>query len=413
MSFAYDDVPYDTEANVETHPVAMATVAALAGLTPAGARRARVLEIGCGDGSNLSAMAAYLPEARFVGFDLAARAIEAGRRVAPPNVDLSVGDIAKVEARGAFDYVIAHGIYSWVPVRDELLRLLRASLAPNGVGFLSFNAMPGWRYRGSLRELMRDATRNVSSPADQVRTALRVVEEIARGGRGAPGYLGALAEHAGEYLEHVAKATPPESPYSYYVFHDLLAETNDAFSYSEMESRLAAAGLRMISETPLRRRPLDEMPFLQLLIQRDDDPPPAPIDAERAGQLFLWADFTPAGGGAVRTSTGAVVTPPPGSSLARAAAHAPGFVKVRDLDPDPRFAAQVLEGFRDGVFVLRTEPPVLPRELPRYIRERAEETHVLTSALHRSYRVESLELDAKLRERLHRLAFTIASSEAP
>ncbi|MFO0740802.1 MAG: class I SAM-dependent methyltransferase [Labilithrix sp.] len=80
MASAYDEVPYDTEANVETHPVAMATLARLAGLTPAPAWHARVLEIGCGDGENLGAAAAYLPEARFVGFDLAERAISSGRR---------------------------------------------------------------------------------------------------------------------------------------------------------------------------------------------------------------------------------------------------------------------------------------------------------------------------------------------
>lgn len=397
MTFAYDEVPYDTEANVDTHPVAMATIAALAGLSPAAAARARILEIGCGDGANLSAMAAYLPSAKLVGFDLAARAIEAGKAMAPPNVELFVGDIAKVGGLGEFDYVIAHGIYSWVPVREELLRLMRASLAPDGIGFLSFNAMPGWRHRGSLRELMRDRTRDVADPAEKVRTALLVVEEIARGGEGALGYLGKLAAGARAYLEHVARATPPQAPYSHYVFHDLLADINDAFSYGEVESALANAGCRIISEAPLLARPRDEMPFLQCLIQRDDAPAAAPIDASRAGELYLWADFTPVAGG-FRTSTGALVQPPPGSGLARAAQHAPGFVKIRDLDPDPRFASQLLEGFREGVFVLRREPPVLPTELPPSVRGR----RVMTSALHRSYRVDASEVP---RERLVRLGF--------
>jgi hypothetical protein len=279
---------------------------------------------------------------------------------------------------------------------------MRASLAPNGIGFLSFNAMPGWRYRASLRELMRDRTRNIESPGEKVRTALAVVDEIARGGTGAPGYLGALATHARSYLEHVARATPPESPYSYYVFHDLLADINDAFSYSQMERELAAAGLRVISETPLGTTPRDELPFLQLLIQRDDGPTPSPIDPSRAGDLFLWADFAPLPNG-FGTSTGAVVTPPPESGLARAAAKAPGFVKVHDLDPDPRFAAQLLDGFREGVFGLRTEPPALPSELPEYTRARAIRSLLMTSALHRSYRVEAARTVP--RERLWRLAF--------
>lgn len=396
--FAYDQVPYDTEANVDTHPVAMATIAHLAGLEAAAARNARVLEIGCGDGGNLSAMAAYLPDAKFVGFDLATRAIEAGKAVAPSNVELFVGDISTVEGLGEFDYVIAHGIYSWVPVREELLRLMRASLAPNGVGFLSFNAMPGWRYRASMRELMRDATRNITEPAERVGNALKVVQELARGGEGAPGYLGKLATDARAYLEHVEKATPPGAPYSHYVFHDLLADINDAFTYGEIEFALGKSGLRIISDTPLRSRSRDELPFLQILIQRDDGLAPSPIDASRASDLLLWADLAPVAGG-FRTSTGFMVRPTPDSGLAHAAAHTPGFVKIRDLDPDPRFAEQMLSGFRDGVFVLRSEAPVLPAELPAYVRgSRA----VMTSGLHRSYRVDGSEVP---REKFQRLAF--------
>lgn len=429
MTFAYDEVPYDTEANSEAHPVAMATLARLAGLQPAVAANARVLEIGCGDGGNLAAAAAYLPEARFVGFDLAAGAIASGRALAPANVELFVGDIVEVASDeasrprlGEFDYVIAHGICSWVPgpVREALLRLMRSCLAPAGIGFVSFNAMPGWRYRASLRELMRDGTRTLGEAGERVRAALGIVEEIARGGKGAPGYLGELAEHAAGYLEHVRAATPPDAPFSYYVFHDLLAETNDAFSCPEMESLLGSAGLRSVCETPLVTRPRDEMPFLQWLIQRDDAPIAAsPMSAERAADLFLWCDFAPAGvggAGAWRTTTGAVVRPPPGSGLERAAALAPGFARVKDLDPDPRFAEQLLEGFREGVFVLRSEPPPLPSEVPAHVRSRAaralaagKASEVLTSALHRSYRVAAADLtldSPQMQDRLHRLAFT-------
>jgi len=83
--------------------------------------------------------------------------------------------------------------------------------------------------------------------------------------------------------------------------------------------------------------------------------------------------------------------------------HAPGFVRVRDLDPDPRFAQQVLDGFREGVFVLRREPPSVTAEVPSFVRGRK----VLTSALHRSYRVATSSFDdPEFRERLWRLAFT-------
>lgn len=45
-----------------------------------------MLELGCGNGDHLIVAAAYMPDARFLGFDLAADAIAAGQRMAPPNV---------------------------------------------------------------------------------------------------------------------------------------------------------------------------------------------------------------------------------------------------------------------------------------------------------------------------------------
>ncbi|MBX3226777.1 MAG: class I SAM-dependent methyltransferase [Labilithrix sp.] len=408
MAFAYDDVPYDTEACSEAHPVAMATIARLHGQDPAPARRARVLEIGCGDGENLIAAATYLPEATFVGFDLAAAAIEAGKAVAPPNVRLFAGDIMKNHDLGEFDYVVAHGLYSWVPppVQAALLALTRRSLAPHGVAFLSMNALPGWDYRRALRELALDRVRDVTDPEARVRGALAAIAEIATGGEGAPGYLGRLAAAAASYLAHVEAATPPEAPFSRYVFHDLLAEYNRPVGVEELQREVAAHDLRVLGETPLQApftasalgslrafMAESELPFLQVLLVRDDGGADRGVVLERVNDLWLWADFAPAGD-AFRTSTGALVRPPRGSGLERATRHAPGFVCVRELtEDDPELAAALLEGFRAGVFTLRSEPPVLGPEVAPHVRARARRgQHVLTNAIHRSFRVSPAEL---------------------
>ena len=116
--FAYDAVPYDTEANPEAHPRSMATLARLLGRAAAPPSTARVLEIGCGDGEHLIAAASYLPRARFVGFDLAgdavARGTAAARAAGIENVELLHRDVRDVAAAGlgptggAFDSVVAH-----------------------------------------------------------------------------------------------------------------------------------------------------------------------------------------------------------------------------------------------------------------------------------------------------------------
>lgn len=413
--FAYDVVPYDTKAHEDTHPVAMATVAHLCGLTAAPATKARVLEIGCGDGENIVAAASYLPDAKFVGFDLARAAIEAGQKNAGPNVSMSVGDILTAKDLGEFDYVIAHGLYSWVPepVRNALLGLIKASLAPDGLAFLSLNAMPQWQYRRSLRELALDRARNVTEPAERVAIALAVVDEIAAGGKGAPGYLGRLAAEAATYRAHVDAGMVEGAPFARYVFHDLLAECNEAFSLAEMETRCAAAGLHIVTPTPLGTKSQAELPFMQLLLAAKPGSPPA---AERVRDLWLWADLTPVAGG-FRTTTGALVRPPKDSPFERAAAKAPGFVQVRELiadlsatDQTVFLEHQLLAGLREGVFALRTEPAAVTNEYaPHVVACVRRGLRVVTNALQRSFHIDEKDaaaiLEGKPTDRLRRHLF--------
>src|SRR5580658_8781803 len=139
---AYDMIAYPGYAYVQTHPDHIAALARLCGLSPAPIDTCRVLEVGCGDAANLIPMALALPQASFRGFDLAASSIERGeamvRELDITNLTLQQLDISEAPDRlGEFDYVIAHGFYSWVPqaARDKLMAICRASLAPQGVAF--------------------------------------------------------------------------------------------------------------------------------------------------------------------------------------------------------------------------------------------------------------------------------------
>src|SRR2546423_1022358 len=117
---AYDHVLYPSLAHVQTHPDRLATIAALFGMQTAPVEKCRVLELGCGDGTNLISMAYGLPNSEFVGIDAAGRAIAAGnemiRDLSLHNVRLEQLDLVKFAAEGnPFEYIIAHGVYSWVP----------------------------------------------------------------------------------------------------------------------------------------------------------------------------------------------------------------------------------------------------------------------------------------------------------
>ncbi len=127
---SYDEVPYEGYPFPQTHPDRLATVARLLGVGAAPAESCRVLELGCTDGGNLIPMAASLPHSSFLGIDLSGRQIAAARKIiqalALENIEVRHLDIADVgDDFGTFDYIICHGVYSWVPapIQDEVLRI--------------------------------------------------------------------------------------------------------------------------------------------------------------------------------------------------------------------------------------------------------------------------------------------------
>jgi SAM-dependent methyltransferase len=168
MATVYDEVRYPSRPFGKTHPRRLGVAAALLGLPYAPTETARVLEIGCGEGGNIVPIAASYPQATVVGFDLAASAIARGQAVADAlglrNIRLRALDILQAGPElGEFDYIIAHGVYSWTPepVRAALLDLVRACLAPNGLAFVSYNALPGCHIRLMVREMLLRHLRGV------------------------------------------------------------------------------------------------------------------------------------------------------------------------------------------------------------------------------------------------------------
>jgi SAM-dependent methyltransferase len=157
MSDAYAAVPYPGHPYARTHPDHLALMARLHGLAPADPDACRVVELACGDGMNLVAMAAASAGVRVAGIDLDAAAIRRGQAVAgelgiTDRVDLRTGDLLDDVPFEPADYAICHGLYTWAPpeVADAALAAMGRLLAPDGVGFLSFNLRPGWGVRRAL-----------------------------------------------------------------------------------------------------------------------------------------------------------------------------------------------------------------------------------------------------------------------
>ena len=187
MDTAYDRVPYPTATYTQTHVRRLAAIARLFGVSAPEIRTCRVLEIGCGEGANLVSMAVDLPESQFVGIDLSqtaiARATELAKHAGVENVTFRQVDVAELVGRpGECDYVIAHGVFSWVPreVQDKILDLCERVLAPTGIAYISYNTYPGWHVREMLAEMMRFHTSGVEDPEVAVTEGLGVVQAVGR-----------------------------------------------------------------------------------------------------------------------------------------------------------------------------------------------------------------------------------------
>jgi SAM-dependent methyltransferase len=185
MTTTYDAVSYPTVPRALAHPGHLFAVAKMFGLAPAPVETARVLEIGCGDGGHMLACAAAMPNATFVGFDLSAEAVARGQALVRDaglgNARIEVGDITTWPPDGAaFDYIVADGIYSWIPapVREALVALAGRALAPHGVAFFSFNVYPGCYTRKMLWDMMRFHVRGIDDPEKQIDEALRMADFI-------------------------------------------------------------------------------------------------------------------------------------------------------------------------------------------------------------------------------------------
>ncbi len=245
MSTSYDIVHYPGHALAQAHPDRLATIAALFGMKPADITRCRVLEVACGDGLNLTSVALSLPDAECIGIDLAAAGIKKGqdrvRRLGLKNIELRQLDLLDVgEDLGRFDFIIAHGIYSWVPakVRDKLLSICKQNLAENGVAYVSYNTYPGGHMRDLVREMMRFHVSEFDDPRQRVTQARSLIKFIVDAGSEPDLYRMVLQKE----LDRINEFTDSS------LFHDDLGEHNAPVYFYQFVEHAARHGLKYLSE---------------------------------------------------------------------------------------------------------------------------------------------------------------------
>ncbi len=240
----FNVVPYTSVAFPQSQPARLAALGMLFGLSPPAVGTARVLELGCAAGGNLIPQAVRFPSAKFVGIDLSVRHVEDGRRriasLGLGNIEIRQGDLATIELEERFDYVICHGVYSWVPpaARDAILRLSSRNLTRGGIAYVSYNVFPGWRMRNVVRDIMLYHAGESGPPRERIAKARWVVEQMAK-------FTPATSPYGAMLRDEAARLAKSDDSY---IQGEFLVADNAPCYFHEFAAAAQAHGLTYLCE---------------------------------------------------------------------------------------------------------------------------------------------------------------------
>ena len=249
----YSELGYKSMPFPYTTPATLEAYADLVGVSAPNPKTARVLELGATYGGNIISQALFNPDATFVGIELSQEQVEKGNEVIAnaglTNVSLIQSDIASIGSEiGTFDYIIAHGVYSWVDdgVKDALLRLIDEHLAEDGIAYISYNTYPGWHTMDEVRQLMMFSNRD--------KTQFNHKEKVLHG-KTIGSIVGSqilkydnLKERNSKFLGALRSVMQKDE---YYVGHDHLEPNNDPVYFYQFNDHLGAHNLAYLCDADL------------------------------------------------------------------------------------------------------------------------------------------------------------------
>lgn len=245
LSDAYDDMPYISYPFSQTHPDFLKAVCSLFDFTTPSVASANILEIGCAFGGNCIPLAQQYPNAQVLGLDLSAKQIAVGQQAVKTaglgNIILKQQDITEYHPpQKEFDYIICHGVFSWVPdiVKSAILRVISEGLSDNGVAIVSYNTYPGWKFREIYRDVMRYRSQGVGNVREKIGYGLGMLDFLKENIiPNSPS--GAAIEH---YYEGIRGANHA------YLAHEDFEEVNEPCYFHEFMEKAADNGLSFVAE---------------------------------------------------------------------------------------------------------------------------------------------------------------------
>lgn len=254
----YDESPYESYPFAQTSTKHLSTIAHLFGLKTPDIENARILELGCASGGNIIPQAALYPKAKFVGVDLSAEQVKVGealiKKTGLKNVEIKAASITDIDdSYGEFDYIICHGVLSWVPdfVRDSIFKVCSERLSATGVAYISYNTLPGWNMVRSIRDMMLYHSKGFQNIEDQITQSALLLEFIKDSLEGSDTPYAKVLKQEAEVL-----SGQPRN----YLRHDHMEEENFQYYFYQFMDKAAENGLQYLGDSSVASMFLGNLP---------------------------------------------------------------------------------------------------------------------------------------------------------
>ncbi len=288
---AYDSLQYENLPFWMAHPDWIRTLALLSGVDARPVERCRVLEIGCARGGHLIPLASLLPESEFVGIDLAPSQIDEARdfaaRLGLTNIRFEAMDVRALPANwGQFDYIVCHGVFSWVPAdtRQAILDVCARHLSDTGVAYISYNTYPGWHARGMLRSIFSRVI-PPGEPIDRIAAARSLLQLL---GEHVPGTL-PLQTWLDSELALLSRLSDR------YLYFEHLVDDNLPLYFSDFVDLANRAGLDYVTDAEILSVVPEQLgPDGARLVRersRNDDPQVAHVESQQLLDILTLRHF--------------------------------------------------------------------------------------------------------------------------
>jgi SAM-dependent methyltransferase len=260
------DIPYLRDFKPMLAPAWLDHAALVGGVeAPVRRRGFSWCDLGCGQGITAIILAATHPNGIFHGIDAMPVHIDHARRLAAAgrvaNAHFHATDFAAALdlALPNFDYIVAHGVYSWVDEanRHALRQFIKQHLKPGGLVYVSYNTMPGWARDLPFQRLLR--TLAAVACGDSARRTVAAAAAIRY-----------LAPHAPPLADSFIVRQLIERPEDYsapYLVHEFMPAAWQPLYVTELRAALATIGLSPVASATLIEN-FDHLLFGQAACER-------------------------------------------------------------------------------------------------------------------------------------------------